>query len=107
MEHCHSGSCSHGKEHSHDHECHCECHKEHKGSYAEQLLKLADEAWMEVIKEKIKEEIRQHNGEHIDQLAKLVSEMNHKRWTDKIGEMRVEHDFELRLKDLIYYQHKK
>ncbi|MFI5344211.1 MAG: hypothetical protein ACHQUC_08330, partial [Chlamydiales bacterium] len=42
-----------------------------------------DLAWMEVLKEKIKEHILA-NDKKINELAKIVAEANHKRWMHKI-----------------------
>lgn len=78
--------------------CQCSCHQ---GKYADQLLHLADEAWMEVVKEKIKEEIRQHSGESIDQLAKLVATANHARWKDKMQAKKDQEDFETQLRNAL------
>jgi len=64
------------------HHQHC-CEHEH-GSFADELLELADEAWMEVLKEKIKKQIEQNSGEHLDALAKLVSDANSERWKQKL-----------------------
>lgn len=83
--------------------CNCPCHQDHHhGKYSDQLLALADEAWMEVLKEKIKEEIRQLSGDHLTQTAKLVAESNHARWKEKMQEKKDVHDFEDRLRELLY-----
>jgi len=50
----------------------------------EKLLCLADEAWKEVLKEKIKQEIEKASGPKLTELAKLVTEANHKRWSHLI-----------------------
>lgn len=47
----------------------------------EKLLCLADEAWKEVVKEKIKKEIEKSSGAKLDAIAKLVAEANHRRWS--------------------------
>lgn len=105
---CQHGTCSH-EGHSHSqgccscsahHHCSCECHKHHH-KYSDDLLEIADEAWMEVVKEKIKEEIRQHAGEHISKLAKLVAQTNHTRWTNILGEKRNLEEYENNLRNLV------
>lgn len=70
--------------------CGCCGHKEGScgaknadGSWGEKFLALADQAWMEVLKEKIKENIKA-NGKHMDELARLISETNHDRWKKKM-----------------------
>ncbi len=50
----------------------------------EKLLCLADEAWKEVVKDKIKKEIEKTAGAKLDALAKLVAEANHTKWTHMI-----------------------
>jgi len=96
------GCCSNGSNH-HDHHghhhhhdscgccddsCTCPCHEEvcaeeEECCSAESLLAIADCAWAEVLKEKIKDHIRS-NDKKIDQLAKIVAEANHKRWKHKM-----------------------
>ncbi len=93
-EHCHchgSGACG-----SHHGACACPCHHEH--NHAAMLLKLADEAWLEVVKEKIKEEIRKNSNDHTSQLAKVVAEANHKRWAEKMAAKKCEAEYEEQLK---------
>lgn len=87
--HCHNDTCS---EHSHHHDHKDSCchghhhhHEHHEDDFAQQLLNLADEAWMEVLKEKIKEQIHEHNGKHLDSLARLVAESNSHRWKNKLN----------------------
>lgn len=85
--HNHQGCCeSHGNHKDsccHEHECSHEHHHE-SFDFHEELLELADEAWMEVLKEKIMENIRS-NCPSIDELAKIVSEGNNKRWASKMA----------------------
>ncbi len=50
----------------------------------EKLLCLADEAWREALKEKMKEHILKNSSEHLDKIASVVTEANHKRWAHKI-----------------------
>lgn len=111
--HCHDSSCSHSScSSSHSSsgsagscsncscaKCHCPCHQQCK--YSDELLQLADEAWMEILKEKIKEEINLNAGEHLTKLAKLVSSANHARWRDKMQAKKDHEDFETQLKGLV------
>jgi len=55
---------------------------------------------MELLKERIKEEIKQNGGDHINQLAKLVATANHARWKDKMLVKKDVEDFENQLKNL-------
>lgn len=50
----------------------------------EKLIALADEAWFEVVKDKIKKEIEMSCGEKLDKLAKIVASANGERWSHKI-----------------------
>lgn len=106
--HCHGSCPHHGPVMGHEegsccscHTCKCPCHG-HQGKYADELLKLADEAWMEVLKEKIKDEIRQHSGDHLTETAKLVAQANHVRWKEKLQSRKDLQDFEDRLRNLIF-----
>ncbi len=79
--------------------CKCSCHQ--NGKYADELLQLADDAWMELLKEQIKEEIRTNGGDQINQLAKLVSTANHARWKDKMQSKKDHENFECQLKSAL------
>lgn len=50
---------------------------------ASKFLDLADCAWKEVLKEKIKEHIKA-NATHMDELARLIAEANHEIWQKKM-----------------------
>jgi hypothetical protein len=76
----------------HDKNCRCKCH--HQTSYTEELLDIADEAWHEILKENIKEEIRKHSGDHIAKLAVLVAKANHDLWKDTIDQKEKREEFE-------------
>lgn len=109
------GCCSHdhsnGKGHHHHHHqssscccgnssCSCNCcaeescegedNEECKGT---KLLELADEAWMEVLKDKIKEHIRATDTK-LDELAKIVAEANHKRWKHKMKQEKCNEEYD-------------
>lgn len=71
-------SCGCGKHyHRHDEEGGCHC--------AEKFLEVADEAWKEVLKEKIKTKIIAKKGEHLDKLAEMVAEANGEKWKHMIS----------------------
>lgn len=97
-------SCFSSKQHnvSNSHTCSCHCHAHHK--YRDELLELADVAWMEVLKEKIKEQILHYSEEHLNRIAKLVAESNHKRWIHKMDGKRNLDDFETDLKNITTHQ---
>lgn len=92
--HCHDESCS--KEHCQV-SCGCSCHEHEHQHFSDQLLEMADEAWMEVLKEKIKQKIEKETGQHLDQLASLVATANHNRWINKMGVINGKEDFKIKL----------
>ena len=72
----------------------CEC------NMPEKLLKLADEAWFELLKEKIKGRIQQTCDEKMNKLAELVADTNQQRWIHMIqGKMKCE-EYKESIKDL-------
>ena len=80
------------------HQCGCSCHH---GKFSEELFNIADQAWMEIVKEKIKAEILSVSGDQLTQLAKLVSSANHKRWKDKMDSKKYLEHFEQDLKNIM------
>jgi hypothetical protein len=68
----------------------------------EKLLCLADEAWREVVKEKIKAEIEKTAGQKLDKVAKLVAEANHRRWAHLIEGKQKCDDFKTQLKEAMF-----
>lgn len=107
MSHCHEHDHHH---HHHDGCCCCsqekhECCKEESccdghEDFASQLLSMADEAWMELLKDKIKENIQASGGAHLDQLAKAVAESNGARWKNKLAMKQNANDFKDKIKSL-------
>lgn len=92
---CHSGEC-------HSHTCECKHHHEHEHhhdheGFAHAFLELADEAWREVLKQKIKDQIIAHSGHRLDELAKLISETNYARWKNKMAAHRGCKEYEEKL----------
>ena len=76
------GACSCGcgcGEHAHHH------HNEEGCNCAEKLLEIADEAWAEVLKDKIKAKIIDHKGEHMEKLAEMIAKANGEKWKHKIA----------------------
>lgn len=113
MTHEHEHCDSHGHCHHHHHESCCCGHEEHEHSccheghhhdhescdFSSQLLEMADEAWMELLHEKIKANIAASNGQQLDQLAKLVSDTNNARWKGKLGAKKGCADFKDKVND--------
>ncbi len=90
---CGCGCDSHHHHHHHDHDGHCHC--------AEKFLEIADEAWKEVLKEKIKTKIIEHKGEHLDKLAEIIAKANGEKWKHKISAKTKCNDFKENLKDFL------
>lgn len=83
--------------------CQCgSCKDQHKGcDFASKFLELADQAWMEVLKEKIKEHIR-NNAKNLDELAGVISEANHEKWQRKMEEKQCCCGYEAKLKEIFH-----
>lgn len=103
----HDGCCSHNhhheEAHSHSH-CHDddECDMEgHELSYADMLIEMADEAWEEVLKDKMKAEILKTSGEQLDQIAKLVTQKNSERWKGIMSNKESDEKYKDTLRDLL------
>jgi hypothetical protein len=60
---------------------------------------MADEAWMCLLKDKIKQKIEALSGSHLNELADIVATSNHKRWVDKIASKEASEDYEDRVAD--------
>lgn len=100
----------HTHRHEHEDDCSCGCgcgcgshHHHHEGEgchCAEKFLEIADEAWKEVLKEKIKAQIIAHKGEHLDKLAELIAKANGARWKHKISSKTKTNEFKDALKEL-------
>lgn len=92
------------------HESSCEpqqqdCHESERCDMPEKFLDLADEAWMEVLKEKIKAQIESTCGNEMEQLAKVVTETNKERWNQKFAKRRLQHQYHERLKEIFMSKH--
>jgi hypothetical protein len=86
--------------------CSCEKHEcsgghEHKEGCccAEKFLAIADEAWREVLKDKIKAKILAKKGEHMEQLAELIATINSEKWKHKISARLKCDDYKEKLKE--------
>lgn len=69
--------CSCGKHYHHHHEEGCNC--------GEKLLMIADEAWKELLKDKIKAKILAKKGDHLEKLAEIVAVANGEKWKHMIS----------------------
>jgi hypothetical protein len=78
----------------------CTCGAKSCGcNFAHKLLDAADEAWMCLLKEKIKSEIEKSSGAHLNELAKLVVETNKARWKNKLSRQQNVEQFGEKLKE--------
>lgn len=75
--------------------------KEQECNLHEKLLCLADEAWKEVLKEKIKAEIEKSQGEKLNSLAKLVAETNNRKWSYLIQGKKACEDYKNQVRSLV------
>lgn len=83
-------------------ECHSgnECRDGHGDEHCRFFLELADCAWAEVLKEKIKDHIKKNDSEYLDRLAELVAGANKKRWKNKMAKKNDCHEFSQSICDL-------
>ncbi len=96
----------HEEGHGHHETCPCCCHEnvcghfheEHK-DFSSQLIELADQAWMEVLKDKIRNHVEKTAGKHLDELAKFVAETNNHRWKMKLQADKACKDFKQHISD--------
>jgi hypothetical protein len=84
--------CGCGSQHHH-HEEGCKC--------AEKFLEIADEAWKEVLKEKIKAKILTHKGEHMEKLAEIIAKANGEKWKHIISAKTKSNEFKDSLKEFL------
>jgi hypothetical protein len=83
--------------------CGCSCHQHEHQDFSHQLLEMADEAWMDLLQEKIKKQIEASSGARLDQLAKLVADSNKERWKNKMGTQNATEEFKDKVSD--YFSH--
>jgi len=75
--------------------------KEGECNMPEKLLCLADEAWYEVLKEKMKAEIIKSCGDNLDKIAKTVTEANGAKWAHMVnGKVKCE-EYKRTIKELM------
>lgn len=60
------------------------CQAEESGDMSQYLMEVADQAWSEVLKDKIKEYILSTQNDRMTELAKIVAEGNNARWRMKM-----------------------
>lgn len=84
--------CGCGSHHHHGEEgCHC----------TDKFLAIADEAWKEVLKEKIKAKILTHKGEHMEKLAEIIAMANGEKWKHLISAKTKSNEFKDKLKEFL------
>jgi N-acetylneuraminic acid mutarotase len=86
--------------------CNCSCHsKEEEGchggdnsdEFAGYFLDIADCAWEEVLKDKVKEYIVATQNDRMKELAKIIAEGNNQRWRHKMEKKHGCRDFQEKL----------
>ena|ERR1700722_19548562 len=107
--HCNSQKCHESHDDSESYHCCedycCHCHHHHKPQeFSSQLTDLADEAWMDLLKDKIREHVERLEGAHLDELAKIVAEANKERWKNKMSGEKGCEEFKQRIHD--FFRHK-
>lgn len=105
MSHDHEHKCCSADKEYHHHHC-CPDHHHHgdeqdHSNFAQELIALADEAWMEVLKEKIKEQVK-NSCTGLDELAKIISDANNKRWCAKMQAKKECDNFHQKVLDHFY-----
>jgi hypothetical protein len=100
-EHCGCGGYS-----SHENYCkcgeHCKCgDKSDHGEcdWSEKLLRMADQAWKEVLIDKIKAEIEKNESEQLQKLAEIVANANGEKWQHKMAAKMKCEDYRETVKD--------
>ena len=69
-----------------DLECDDECDEDEGEDFALELLELADDVWMDVLREKLRKHIEVRSGARLDRLAQVVAEANATLWRQAIIE---------------------
>jgi hypothetical protein len=92
---------------SNEKKCCCPCHaKQEEGCSGEEkheewikyFLEAADCAWMEVLKDKMKEYILSTQDDRMTELAKIVADGNSQRWKHKMEKKQGCMDFKEKLR---------
>ena len=73
--------------------------------YAAKFLEVADHAWIEVLKDKIKEQIKA-DGKHMDELARVIAEANKDKWQSKMAAKQKCCGYEEKLKEFFHSSRK-
>lgn len=79
------------------HQC-CHSHSGEKGEFAKHMLEVAEQAWLEALGDKIKENILKSDT-RLNELAKLICDANAERWKHKTAEINISKDFQQKISD--------
>ena len=92
MENCESGKC--------DTKYHKEknCHHNTGCEMTDGMLRLADSAWEELIKEKMKKIFEEQNGERMDKVAQATVDVANAFWQSKMEGMSKCHESKQKIK---------
>ena len=50
----------------------------------DRLINLSDEAWYELLKDKMKDQIQASSGDKMDRMAEFITKANNERWAHMI-----------------------
>ena len=93
---------------SHQEKCSCPCHAKHEEACHSEdrhedmsgwFLEVADCAWKEVLKDKIKEYIVATQNDRMKELAQIIAEGNNHRWKNKMEKKQGCKEFQEKLCD--------
>ncbi len=62
-----------------------EVRRENREEILEKLLTVSGTAWIDLLEEKVKQEIDKTHGDHMNKLAKLIVSSGVERWSDAIS----------------------
>ena len=90
---CEENCCSSGKE-----SCGCECSCGEKNNVSKMILKLANDAWSELMKEKMKAAYEKETGDKMSKAAHVGVEASIAFWSGKMKEHASFAEFEEKLR---------
>lgn len=68
---------------------------------SEKLLSMADEAWLEVIKDKMKDEIEKSCGDKLSKVAAFVTKANGEKWKSIMASKSKCEEFKAKVEELL------
>jgi hypothetical protein len=68
----------------------------------DKLLWLADEAWEELMREKIRDHIELSCGTMMDEIAKMAAHTNTTKWKHKMAAKALHHELKHELREMLH-----